>query len=75
MIYESGDWLVGGELQVLKKITWKDGLDQYRLTPKELEAKFKKMGADAVFAFQVCILIIPTYTYVAIVPNYDYELF
>lgn len=53
MIYESGEWLVGGELEVLQRITWKDGLDEYRLTPKELRSKFKKMGADAVFAFQV----------------------
>ncbi|KAG5899256.1 hypothetical protein JTB14_035434 [Gonioctena quinquepunctata] len=53
MIYESGDWLVGGELEVLKRVLWNDGLDHYRLTPKELRAKFKCMGADAVFAFQL----------------------
>lgn len=53
MVYESGDWLVGGELEVLDRITWGDGLDQYRLTPKELRAKFKGMGADSVFAFQL----------------------
>ena len=27
---ESGDWLVGGEIEVLGRITWNDGLDQYR---------------------------------------------
>lgn len=53
MIYDSGDWLVGGELEVLERIHWNDGLDQYRLTPNELRAKFKAMGADAVFAFQL----------------------
>ncbi|XP_071455692.1 bifunctional 3'-phosphoadenosine 5'-phosphosulfate synthase isoform X2 [Hetaerina americana] len=53
MIYESGDWLVGGELEVLGKITWNDGLDKYRLTPNELRLRFKEMGADAVFAFQL----------------------
>ncbi|KAG8239619.1 hypothetical protein J437_LFUL019316 [Ladona fulva] len=53
MIYESGDWLVGGELEVLGRITWDDGLDEYRLTPNELRAKFKEMGADAIFAFQL----------------------
>jgi len=53
MIYESGDWLVGGELEVLERIRWNDGLDQYRLTPNELRARFKEMGADAVFAFQL----------------------
>uniref|UniRef100_A0A1B6JTU7 Uncharacterized protein n=1 Tax=Homalodisca liturata TaxID=320908 RepID=A0A1B6JTU7_9HEMI len=52
-IYESGDWLVGGELEVLERIRWNDGLDQYRLSPNELKARFKKMGADAVFAFQL----------------------
>lgn len=53
MIYESGDWLVGGNLEVLERIYWNDGLDKYRLTPNELRSKFKQMGADAVFAFQL----------------------
>lgn len=53
MIYESGDWLVGGDIEVLEHIRWGDGLDSYRLTPNELRAKFKEMGADAVFAFQL----------------------
>ncbi|XP_065203161.1 bifunctional 3'-phosphoadenosine 5'-phosphosulfate synthase 2-like isoform X2 [Planococcus citri] len=53
MIYESGDWLVGGDLEVLERIRWNDGLDQYRLTPNELRTKFKEMRADAVFAFQL----------------------
>jgi 3'-phosphoadenosine 5'-phosphosulfate synthase len=53
MIYESGEWLVGGDIEVLGRIRWGDGLDGYRLTPNELRAKFKEMGADAVFAFQL----------------------
>uniref|UniRef100_A0A8C6TQD3 3'-phosphoadenosine 5'-phosphosulfate synthase 1 n=1 Tax=Neogobius melanostomus TaxID=47308 RepID=A0A8C6TQD3_9GOBI len=53
MVMESGDWLVGGDLQVLDKIYWNDDLDQYRLTPNELKQKFKEMNADAVFAFQL----------------------
>uniref|UniRef100_A0A023FNK8 Putative bifunctional atp sulfurylase/adenosine 5'-phosphosulfate kinase n=1 Tax=Amblyomma cajennense TaxID=34607 RepID=A0A023FNK8_AMBCJ len=53
MIYESGDWLVGGDLEVLERIHWDDGLDEYRLTPKELRKAFSKLGADAVFAFQL----------------------
>nr|KAG5714669.1 hypothetical protein BaRGS_000157 [Batillaria attramentaria] len=53
MIYESGDWLVGGDLSVLDRIFWNDGLDEYRLTPKELRARFREIGADAVFAFQL----------------------
>lgn len=38
---------------MLRHIVWNDGLDQYRLTPNELRAKFRAMGADAVFAFQL----------------------
>ena len=53
MIYESGDWLVGGDIHVLERIQWNDGLDQYRLTPNELRQKFRELNADAVFAFQL----------------------
>ena len=53
MVYESGDWLVGGDLEVFDRITWNDGLDQYRKTPNELRKTFKQMDADAVFAFQL----------------------
>ncbi|KAJ7426890.1 Bifunctional 3'-phosphoadenosine 5'-phosphosulfate synthase 2 [Willisornis vidua] len=53
MVMESGDWLVGGDLQVLEKIKWNDGLDQYRLTPRALKQKFREMNADAIFAFQL----------------------
>ncbi|ESO06672.1 hypothetical protein HELRODRAFT_64113, partial [Helobdella robusta] len=53
MINESGDWLCGGDLEVMERIRWNDGLDDYRLTPAELRAQFKKMNADAVFAFQL----------------------
>ncbi len=53
MIYDSGDWLVGGKIEALERIRFEDGLDQYRLTPRELRERFKEMGADAVFAFQL----------------------
>ncbi|XP_033319988.1 bifunctional 3'-phosphoadenosine 5'-phosphosulfate synthase 2-like [Bombus bifarius] len=53
MIHESGDWLVGGELEVLERIKWNDGLDKYRLTPNEIRKKCREMEADAVFAFQL----------------------
>lgn len=53
IINDSGDWLIGGDLEVVKRIKWNDGLDKYRLTPKELRQKFNNMGADAVFAFQL----------------------
>ena len=45
MVMEGGDWLVGGDLEVLERIRWNDGLDQYRLTPQELKQKFKDMKA------------------------------
>lgn len=57
MVMEGGDWLVGGDLQVLDRIRWNDGLDQYRLTPNELRQKFKEMNAgmapDSEFIFFV----------------------
>uniref|UniRef100_A0A673ZJS7 3'-phosphoadenosine 5'-phosphosulfate synthase 2a n=1 Tax=Salmo trutta TaxID=8032 RepID=A0A673ZJS7_SALTR len=53
MVMEGGDWLVGGDLEVLERIRWNDGLDQYRFTPRELKQKFKEMKADAIFAFQL----------------------
>jgi len=53
IIHNGGDWLVGGEIQVLEKPVYNDGMDQWRLSPAELQAEFKKLGADAVFAFQL----------------------
>ncbi|XP_012272965.1 bifunctional 3'-phosphoadenosine 5'-phosphosulfate synthase 2 [Orussus abietinus] len=53
MIHESGDWLMGGDVEVLERIRWYDGLDAYRLTPNEIQAKCREMRADAVFAFQL----------------------
>ena len=53
MVYESGDWLVGGDLEVFDRVKWHDGLDEYRKTPTELQRIFKEMNADAVFAFQL----------------------
>ena len=53
MIYESGDWLIGGKVEVLERIYWNDGLDQYRLTPNELKQQFDELNADAIYAFQL----------------------
>ena len=53
IIYESGDWLMGGDIQVLERIKWNDGLDDYRLTPNQIRDKCREMKADAVFAFQL----------------------
>ncbi|CAM6051619.1 unnamed protein product [Sphagnum compactum] len=49
----SGTWLVGGDLEVLERIKYNDGLDNYRLSPAELRAEFERREADAVFAFQL----------------------
>lgn len=46
MIYESGDWLAGGEIQVLDRVRWNDGLDEYRLTPNELRSKFRQLNVS-----------------------------
>jgi len=55
MVNESGDWLCGGDLEVLDRILWNDGLDEYRLTPMELRAKFRKLNVCLSFRmFQSC---------------------
>jgi len=51
-IYSGGDYLIGGEIELLERIRYNDGLDKYRLTLKELRAEFARKGADVVFAFQ-----------------------
>ena len=43
MIMESGDWLIGGDLEVVDRIRWHDGLDQYRLTPNKLRKRFQQL--------------------------------
>ena len=43
VIMESGDWLIGGDLEVVERIRWNDGLDQFRLTPNELRQRFREM--------------------------------
>eukprot|EP00635_Sarcinochrysidales_sp_CCMP3193_P013541 CAMPEP_0118904606 /NCGR_PEP_ID=MMETSP1166-20130328/9000_1 /TAXON_ID=1104430 /ORGANISM="Chrysoreinhardia sp, Strain CCMP3193" /LENGTH=1143 /DNA_ID=CAMNT_0006843863 /DNA_START=17 /DNA_END=3448 /DNA_ORIENTATION=+ len=52
-LYAPGmDYLLGGEIQIFEKIAYDDGLDKWRLTPKELFNEFKAKEADVVFAFQ-----------------------
>ena len=50
--FTGGNWLLGGEVELLGRVRYNDGLDQYRLTAKELVDEFVRRGADAVFAFQ-----------------------
>ncbi|KAG6429279.1 hypothetical protein SASPL_107324 [Salvia splendens] len=53
VITAAGNWLIGGDLEVLKPIKYNDGLDHYRLSPKQLRNEFDRRNADAVFAFQL----------------------
>jgi len=48
MIYDGGDWLCGGDLEVLERIRWNDGLDDYRLTPSELRQRFRQLNVRVV---------------------------
>jgi len=43
---------VGGEIELLGRIKYNDGLDAYRLTVDELRAAFVAKKADVVYAFQ-----------------------
>lgn len=52
-IKNSGNWLLGGDLEVLEPIKYHDGLDRFRLSPAELREEFTRRNADAVFAFQL----------------------
>uniref|UniRef100_A0A0C9QNZ2 sulfate adenylyltransferase n=1 Tax=Wollemia nobilis TaxID=56998 RepID=A0A0C9QNZ2_9CONI len=52
-IASAGNWLIGGDLEVLEPIKYNDGLDHYRLSPKQLREEFERRNADAVFAFQL----------------------
>ena len=52
MIYDSGDWLCGGDLEVLERIRWNDGLDEYRLTPDELRQRFRQLNVRISWLFK-----------------------
>lgn len=51
-IYAGGDFLLGGEVELLDRIRYNDGLDQWRKTVSELLQEFQDKGADTVYAFQ-----------------------
>jgi 3'-phosphoadenosine 5'-phosphosulfate synthase len=51
-IYKGGDFLIGGEVELLERIVYNDGLDKWRKTTTELFAEFQAKGADTVYAFQ-----------------------
>ncbi|PIN10167.1 ATP sulfurylase (sulfate adenylyltransferase) [Handroanthus impetiginosus] len=49
----AGNWLIGGDLEVIKPIKYNDDLDRFRLSPTQLRDEFERRNADAVFAFQL----------------------
>ncbi|XP_016453634.2 ATP sulfurylase 2 [Nicotiana tabacum] len=53
VITPAGNWLIGGDLEVIKPSKYNDGLDHYRLSPQQLRDEFDRREADAVFAFQL----------------------
>lgn len=52
-ITDAGNWLIGGDLEVIETVKYHDGLDRFRLSPAELREEFTRRNADAVFAFQL----------------------
>jgi 3'-phosphoadenosine 5'-phosphosulfate synthase len=44
--------LLGGEIELLDRIKYNDGLDKWRKTVSELLQEFQDKGADTVYAFQ-----------------------
>ncbi|XP_075512253.1 ATP sulfurylase 1, chloroplastic-like [Primulina tabacum] len=52
-ITRAGNWLIGGDLEVLNPVKYNDGLDRFRLSPAQLREEFERRNADAVFAFQL----------------------
>ncbi|KAL0376663.1 UNVERIFIED_CONTAM: ATP sulfurylase 1, chloroplastic [Sesamum calycinum] len=49
----AGNWLIGGDLEVINPINYNDDLDRFRLSPAQLRDEFERRNADAVFAFQL----------------------
>lgn len=53
-IMKQGEYLVSGsKMRYVKKITFNDDMDQYRLTPREINNLIKERSADGVYAFQL----------------------
>eukprot|EP00978_Attheya_sp_CCMP212_P036612 scaffold167526_cov46-Attheya_sp.AAC.1 len=51
-VYSGGPYLIGGEVELLDRIRYNDGLDKWRKTATELMNEFQAKGADTVYAFQ-----------------------
>ncbi|KAG8370278.1 hypothetical protein BUALT_Bualt14G0100400 [Buddleja alternifolia] len=52
-ITHAGNWLIGGDLEVINPVKYDDNLDRFRLSPAQLRHEFETRNADAVFAFQL----------------------
>jgi len=52
LMYKGGPYLIGGEVELLDRIRYNDGLDKWRKTTTELMDEFEEKGADTVYAFQ-----------------------
>ena len=58
MIMESGDWLIGGDLEVVERIRWNDCLDQFRLTPNELLQRFRELRVTITRSYVFYLFVI-----------------
>ncbi|GMT11293.1 hypothetical protein PFISCL1PPCAC_2590, partial [Pristionchus fissidentatus] len=52
-VLNSGEFCLGGDIEVVDRITYGDGLDDVRFTPMELRKILAEKNADAVFVFQL----------------------
>ncbi|GMS86183.1 hypothetical protein PENTCL1PPCAC_8358, partial [Pristionchus entomophagus] len=52
-ILNAGEFCLGGDIEVVDRICFDDGLDRFRFTPVELRQKLAEKQADAVFVFQL----------------------
>mmetsp|Transcript_7057 Transcript_7057/g.5304 ORF Transcript_7057/g.5304 Transcript_7057/m.5304 type:complete len:347 (-) Transcript_7057:51-1091(-) len=53
-IFAQGDFLISGEVtHFVSEIKFNDELDQYRLTPRQVNDMMKQRNADCVYAFQL----------------------
>ena len=53
-IFAQGEFLISGEsMRYVNRPVFNDGNDQYRMTPKQIQAAIAEKDADVVYAFQV----------------------
>ena len=49
----AGNWLIGGDLEIIESVKYGDGLDRFRLSLAELRQESEKRGAAAMSASQL----------------------